>query len=212
MPNTQRTVPTAPPMTYVQVAAVLREAGMLSREKAHSVLQEFADYTSDQLNPYEVAEALEEFGVAVSVHTEDLDFLESDYESLLQDAAALTGGAVTVTHVRLHEEEDWDGEFPRWDRLEFARNGRLVSVSAEHLSDDYYDIGAALECVEAVSPDDDPRSFRVVDFSGTRWQDHDIIVVLATPEQTQALGKSLGLAFEPLPGPAGQEAENAFSI
>ncbi|WP_063788474.1 hypothetical protein [Streptomyces chattanoogensis] len=212
MSTTPRTAPTAPPMTYVQVAAVLQEIGMLSQEKAHSVLRECADCTSDTLNPYEVAEALEVFGVAVSLHTEDLDFLESDDESLLQDAAALTGGAVTVAHVRLHEEEDWDGEFPRWDRLEFERNGRLISLSAEHLSDDYYDIGAALECVEAVSPDDDPRSFRVVDFEGTRWRLHDTIVVLATPEQTEALGKSLGLAFEPLADPAGQEPENAFSI
>lgn len=118
---------------------------MVPQEKAQTVLDEYVDYAHDELTPYNVACALETFDVAVSVHAEDIDYLEEGYEDLLEAAAALTRGAVTVTSVRLHEGEFVDGS--RYDVLEFERNGQLVSIPAEHLSDDYYDPAAACNAI-----------------------------------------------------------------
>ncbi|MGW7486375.1 hypothetical protein [Streptomyces sp. NPDC054786] len=168
---------------------------MVPPEKVQSVLEECANYAHDVLNSYEVARALEEFGVAVSVHADDIDFLEQDYASLLDHAAALTDGAVTLTNVRLREGEEIGGS--RDDILEFERNGRLVSISAEHFGDgyDYFDQGAACEAIAALSPENDPREFRDVDFARKTNHGYDSIMVLATPEQAKALTERLGLTI-----------------
>jgi hypothetical protein len=173
------------------VAAVLQEIGMVSQEKAQTVLAEFAEWAQDELNPYSVACALEDFGVAVSVHADDIDYLEEGYEYILERAAALTDGKVIVANVRLVEGEVI-GE-TRDDVLKFERNGRLISIDAEHASDEYYDQMAACDAIAELSPDDDPRSFRFVDFEREKHAVCDSIMVLATSEQAEALQQSLGL-------------------
>jgi hypothetical protein len=178
-------------ITYERVGAVLQEIGMLSQERAQTVLGKFADHAHDELDPYEVACALEVFGLAVSIHADDIDDLEEGYEGLLERAAALTGGKVTVADVRLVEDEII-GE-SRYDLLEFARNGQLISISAEHFSDEYYDHSAACEAIAELSPDNDPRAFRVVDFEREQQRGYDSLMVLATSEEAEALQKRLGL-------------------
>ncbi|MGP4019735.1 hypothetical protein [Saccharopolyspora sp. 5N708] len=178
-------------ITYGRVAVVLQEIGMVSQEKAQTVLAEYADVAHSELKPYDVACALEMFGTAVSVHADDIDYLEDGYGGLLDRAAALTDGAVTVTNVRLHEGE-FIGE-SRDDVLEFERNGQPVSISAEHFSDEYYDQMAACEAIEKLAPDNDPRSFLLVDFEREKYRVYDSIMVLTTSEQAAALEKSLGL-------------------
>ncbi|MFI6766180.1 hypothetical protein [Streptomyces sp. NPDC050355] len=191
-------------MTYVGVGSVLEEIGMVRPEKVRSVLEECANYAHEALDPYDTARALEDFGVAVSVHVGDIDNLEQDYASLLEDAAALTGGAVTVTDVTLHEGEEIGGS--RDDVLEFARNGRRVRVSAEHFGDgyDYFDQVAACEAIAALCPDgdfdddsgDDSRAFRYVDFVREENESYDSIMALTTPAQAKALANGLGLTIE----------------
>ncbi|WP_377266957.1 hypothetical protein [Peterkaempfera sp. SMS 1(5)a] len=180
-------------MTYELVAAHLQEIGMVSPEKAQAVLEEFADWAHDELKPYDVACALGSFGLAVLVHADDIDYLEPGYAWLLEQASAVAGGAVTVTGVRLHEGEFSGGS--RDDTLEFQRNGRPVSILAEHFSDEYYDHLAACEAIAMLAPDDDPRSFRLVDFERERHGVYDSIMVLTTPEQAQALERHFGLTI-----------------
>ncbi|MEU9125872.1 hypothetical protein AB0C96_39710 [Streptomyces sp. NPDC048506] len=174
---------------------VLQEIGMVPPEKVQNVLDEYANHAHDRLTPYGVAGALEEFDVAVSVHADDIDDLEQDYTSLLEDAAALTHGAVTVSNVRLHEGEEIGGS--RDDILEFERNGRLVAISAEHFGDryEYFDQDAAINAIDELSPDDDPRAFHLVDFEREPNHGYDSIMVLATPEQAKALEENLGLTL-----------------
>ncbi|WP_309117661.1 hypothetical protein [Saccharothrix sp.] len=177
-------------ITYKHVAFALLEAEMLSHGQVRAVLDKFADYVDDHLDPYEVAYALEEFGVAVAVHADDVDFLEESYAHILEQAAALTRGAVTVTDVRLREGEFVEGS--RDDVLEFTVNGRPVSISAEHYSDEYLDHLAATEAVDELNPGD-ARTFRLVDFARERNRGYETILTLATPEQAAVLEENLGL-------------------
>ncbi|MGW6913121.1 hypothetical protein ACWGB8_04760 [Kitasatospora sp. NPDC054939] len=185
-------------VTYERVAAVLRGIGMVSGEKAEAVLATFSGIAEEALEPYSVALSLVEFGAAVSIHSDDIDFLEPSYTWLLEAAAAVTGGAVTVANVRLHEGEATEGFGPpgfesRDDVLEFERNGRVVSIPAEHFSEDYYDVGAAVEAVAEVSPDDGHRAFHLVDFDRERNGVYDTVMALVSPEQARVLEESLGL-------------------
>ncbi|WP_306745795.1 hypothetical protein [Saccharothrix yanglingensis] len=183
-----------PPMTYERVAAVLLEIGMISADKARAVLDDLAEYARDPLDPYGVASALESFDLAVSVHADDVDFLEESYEHLLARAAELTGGAVTVTAVRLHRGEGDVAEGPRDDVLGFTRNGEVVTVRAEHFSDEYLDHLAAAEAVDHLSPDD-PRRFHDVGFDRDPGHVHETVIALATPEQARALHERFGLVL-----------------
>lgn len=186
-------------MTYGRVAEVLQQLGMVSQDRAHTVVEEWG---ADQYNltPYDVACSLVGFGVAVRIHADDIDFLEESYASLLNAAAAVAGGAVTVANVRLHEGHATEGfgrpDFaPRDDVLEFERNGQLVSIPAEHFSEDYYDIAAAVDAVAALDPDDDPRAFHLVEFERERHRIYDTVMALVSPEQARALEENLGLQF-----------------
>ncbi|MFI6444268.1 hypothetical protein [Kitasatospora sp. NPDC050543] len=144
-------------ITYARIGAVLHEIGLVSEEKMRSVLEEAAAYADSDLDHYEAAGAPEAFGVAVSVHCDDIDSIHSGYESLLADAAAVAGNSVAITDVRLIEGEGAlsDGRF---DRLEFERDGRLVAIDAEHFSDDYYDQEAACDAIAETAHEDDPRA------------------------------------------------------
>ncbi|MCX4821838.1 hypothetical protein OG883_18505 [Streptomyces sp. NBC_01142] len=181
-------------ITYARIGAILHEIGMVPKEKMRSVLEDAADYAGDELDHYGAASALEDFGVAVSVHADDIDSIYGDYGSLLAEAAEVAGGKVTLTNVRIVEGEG-DFEGGRFDLLEFERNGRLVSIRAEHFADDYYDHEAACEAIAETAPDDDPRSWRYVDFERKPSAGYDSIMVLATPEQAEALHKHLGFTF-----------------
>ncbi|MGW0733022.1 hypothetical protein [Streptomyces sp. NPDC002851] len=183
-------------ITYIRVAEVLTDLGMITQEKAQSVLDDFRDFAHHTLDgPRDIAGTLEEFGVAVSIHADDVDFADEHYAWLLDEAAALTGGKVTVANYRFDKEDEDDEEDGR-GTLYFDRNGEELSFCIEQESNDYLDMGAAQAAIEALSPDDDPRSFRCVDNGptnppGTR----DDIMVLATAEQRDGLLQHFGIAF-----------------
>lgn len=176
--------------TFDDVAAALVDVGLVTAEHARTVLDKYAAYDDGPMDGYSVACALEEFGAAVSVHADDVDYLEESYEGVLERAAALTGGAFTVTGVRLHEGEFEDGS--RDDVLEFEVNGRNVSVNAEHMSDEYLDHIAASFALYELSPGDG-RRFRDVLFDREPGRGYDSIFTLVTDEQAAELSRRLGL-------------------
>ncbi|WP_327158715.1 hypothetical protein [Streptomyces tubercidicus] len=173
--------------SYAHVGALLTRMGMVSREKVDAVLTGDA-FAHAELSPHEVPGALESFGVAISAHADDVDDLEESYTGLLEEAAALTEGAVTITDVRLY-----GGEFG--ETLEFTRNGVLITHETEHYSSDYLDQLAITEFIGHVDPDpgDDARRFHLVDFVHLRDGGYDNYYVFATPEQATVLEKELGL-------------------
>ncbi|MEU0391818.1 hypothetical protein ABZ208_03330 [Streptomyces sp. NPDC006208] len=57
---------------------------------------------------YEAAGALESFDVAVSIHSDDVDFADEHHEWLLNEAAALTGGKVTGSNYRFEKDNPDD--------------------------------------------------------------------------------------------------------
>ncbi|KAA6221298.1 hypothetical protein CP973_04290 [Streptomyces albofaciens JCM 4342] len=180
--------------TYTRVGAILHEIGMVTEEKMRSVLEEAATYADEEIDQYEAASALEEFGVAVSVHADDIDSIHYGYADLMEAAAEAAGGRVAITDVRLVEGEG-DFEGGRMDTLTFERNGIPMSIDADHLADDYYDQGAACEAITVTAHEDDPRSWREVDFDREPHRGYDSIMVLATPEQARALEERLGFRF-----------------
>ncbi|MFD4032177.1 hypothetical protein ACFWVP_17040 [Streptomyces sp. NPDC058637] len=180
--------------TLKRIGALLHGAGMVSEEKRHRTLEVAATYADDELGPYAAAQALESFGVAVSVHADDIDSIHEGYPRLLADAAEVAGGKVTITDVRIGEGEG-GFEVGRSDVLEFERNGKLVSIPAEHFAEDYYDHEAACRAIAETAHEDDPRSWCVVGFAREPGLGYDSIMVLATPEQREALHRHLGLTF-----------------
>ncbi|MEU8686351.1 hypothetical protein [Streptomyces sp. NPDC048611] len=174
--------------SYAHVGALLTRMGMVTREKTDSVLARYAEFAHEELPPHEVPDALEAFGVAVSAHADDVDDLEESYTHLLEEAAALTDGAVTFTGVRLY-----GGEYG--DHLEFARNGVLVTEETEHQSHDYLDHLAVMHLMGHADPDpgENPRRFYFVDFVRLRNGGYESYYVFATPEQASVLEKELGL-------------------
>lgn len=181
--------------TYRRVGAVLQESGMASEEKVREVLEWAKEFADEEVDHYEAAGTLEEFGVAVSVHADDIDSIHYDYASLLDDAVSVAGGKVTITDVRLVEGEG-ELENGRFDRLEFKRNGHPVSIGAEHFAEDYFDHEAACEAIALTAHEDDPRSWRNVDFERLPNAGYDSIMVLAAPEQAAALQEHLGLTVD----------------
>ncbi len=181
--------------TYVRIAEVLTDLGMITQDKAHRVLEEAASYAREPIRRrHEVADALESFGVAVAIHSEDVDFADEHYEWLLNEAAALTGGKVTVSGYRFEKARPED-EDCGLGTMHFTCNGKPLSFGVEQESNDYLDMGAAQEAVEALSPDGDPRDFRCVEQEGPHFDDD--YMVLATAEQREGLLRHLGIAFGP---------------
>jgi hypothetical protein len=177
------------PITYVRIAEVLTDLGMITEEKARSVLDRAAAYATDPIKrQHWVASALESFGVAVSIHADE------EYESLLNEAAALAGGTVTVANY-LFEKENPDDEDCGLGTMHFECNGTPLSFDVEQESNDYFDMGAAQQAIQALRSDDDPRDFRCVKQEGSDFSAD--IMVLATAEQRDGLLRYLGIAFEP---------------
>lgn len=179
------------PCTYAQVGAVVQRIGMAPDAKVDAVLDEFAEFAHQPLGPDGVYDALVSFGVAVSAHGDDVDDLTESYAGILEEAVALTGGAVTVTDVTLRPDEA-HGEV-----LEFRRNGTLVSQPVDHPSDEYIDHLAVMEFIGHADPDpaDDPRRFRTGDFVRLRDMNYESYYVLATDEQAAALERELGVVL-----------------
>ncbi|MDI3387604.1 hypothetical protein QIS99_15545 [Streptomyces sp. B-S-A8] len=187
------------PSTYAYVGEVLADIGMVPAARVAEVLDDFAPWAHDPMDdPSWVFDALQSFGVAVSAHGDDVDDLEESYAHLLDEAAALTGGAVTITDVRLRRDGA-DGEGGEGgeggESLEFRRNGVLVSESVDHLSDRYLDHLAVPEIVGHVDPDPevDRRRFRVGDHVRLQDGGGDTFMVFATDEQAELLEKALGV-------------------
>ncbi|MFE9849000.1 hypothetical protein ACFYPN_09330 [Streptomyces sp. NPDC005576] len=185
-------MPHTPSITRTRMGALLHATGMVTEAAAREALAAAAGYADRALTPYETARALEEFGVAVSAHGDDVDSLGESYAALLARAARVAGGGVAITDVRLVRGE---GEFAdgRADRVEFDRDDVRVSVPAEHFADDYLDHFAACRAVARTVHRDDPRSWRSVDFPREPHATYDSIMVLATPEQAESLRVRLGL-------------------
>lgn len=187
---------TSASINYVRVAEVLTELGMITRETARSVVDDYGDLAYNELQSSDhIAGALASFGVAVRIHAEDVDFADETYEWLLNEAAALTGGQVTVSHYRF-EKENPDDEDCGLGTMHFECNGKPLSFYVQQESNDYLDPGAAQEAIEALSPPDDPRDFRCVARSpGNRHGTTDDVMVLATAEQREGLFQHLGITF-----------------
>ncbi|MBM7439065.1 hypothetical protein [Streptomyces sp. HB132] len=182
------------PTTYRRMGALLHETGMVSEEKMRGVLDDAATYADAELDQYAAAHALESFGVAVSVHADDIDSIHEGYRGLLADAVEAAGGEVAITDVRIVEGEG-GFEGGRLDAVEFERDGRVVSIPAEHFAADYYDHDAACRAIAETAHGDDPRSWRNAGFAREPGVGYDSIMVLATPEQREALHQHLGLTF-----------------
>ncbi|GAA1782926.1 hypothetical protein GCM10009682_01240 [Luedemannella flava] len=183
-------------MTYRRVGRILYEIGMVSGDGMRRVVDEFADVADDELSHYGAACALGSFGVAVSIHADDIDSIYEDYAHLLATAAQVAGDRVQVTNVRIVEGEG-DFEDGRCDRLEFERDGAPVSIDAEHFADDYYDPIAASVAIRHTAADDDPRSWHNVRFDREPHRVYDDIMILATPDQAAALQEHLGFQLLP---------------
>ncbi|MFG2290702.1 hypothetical protein ACGFOU_32060 [Streptomyces sp. NPDC048595] len=181
-------------VNYVRVAEVLVDLGMITQEKAQSVLDDFGDLAHEELKPHHhIAYALEDFAVAVSIHADDVDFADEEYASLLTEAAALTGGKVTVDNFRFDKDVPDDPDDGR-GVLHFDRNGERLSFVIEQESNDYFDVGASREAIEALSPDDDPWSFRCVKHQPSPGTAEDVMV-WATAEQREGLLRHLDIEF-----------------
>ncbi|MEV0399982.1 hypothetical protein [Actinoallomurus sp. NPDC050550] len=174
--------------------------GMLTEEKAAAVLAGIAEWREDHLDEdlseRDVFGWLPEFGVAISVHGEDVDYVESYYAYLLEtQVTACTGGAVVVTDVVLVRDEDDEDSA---EYLHFLRNGEAVWWHVEHQSDDYVDQAAVSEQINDLDPGgDDPRVFYEL-LREKREACQDDVYVLASPKQAMALRDEFGLDFHGL--------------
>ncbi|SMC59624.1 hypothetical protein [Kibdelosporangium aridum] len=184
-------------MTVRTVADRLTSLGMVTDEKAAAVLAGIAEWNAEHLDEdldeRGLISWLPEFGVAVSVHGDDVDFVEDYYSYMLEEeVTAVTGGAVVVSDVTLVRGESGS------DKLHFRRNGESVWWHMEHLSEDYVDQGAVAEQISDVDPGgDDPRTFHLVERSKRVGCDDDVYV-LATPQQARTLRDEFGLDFHSL--------------
>lgn len=170
---------------------------MVTEEKAATVLADIAEWREEHLDEdldeRNVLAWLPEFGAAISVHGEDVDFVEDYYRYLLEtEATACTGGAVVVTDVQLIDDED-HGEV-----LHFRRNGEPVWWHVEHESDDYVDQASVAEQISDLDPGgDDPRMFHFIRPEKIEACQDDVYL-LATPEQARALSTEFDLAIDGL--------------
>ncbi|MDL4777174.1 hypothetical protein [Actinomadura xylanilytica] len=180
-------------MTSRRMATRLVELGMVTEEGAAKGLAAIGEYAPDldeELVGDDVLDAIDEFGLAVWVHGEDVDDLEEGYRGILREAAALSGGSVVVGDVELVRDAD-GGE-----ALHFLRNGEPVWWPVEHQPGDCLDQLTIMECIGDLEPGGaDPRMF--YELPGLDVCEDDVYV-LATPEQARALRGEFGLDLEGL--------------
>lgn len=188
--------------TYRILAARLVELGLASEDRAESALEEIGDGTPDldaEVDEDGVLDILDELGLTVWASAAKVDDLEDGYREILEGAAAITGGAVSVEDVELVEDED--GE----ESLHFLCDGESLWWVVEHESDGYLDLLTVAECIDDLEPGDDPRMFYAL--PGEDSGDDDVYL-LATPAQARALHDEFGLDLEGLDrekAPPGEE-------
>ncbi|MFG2693476.1 hypothetical protein [Kitasatospora sp. NPDC048407] len=173
--------------TYQRLVVRLHELGMIDRRTADEQVASTAAWGEPrpERRAQELAGVLDECGVAVRAHGEDVDFAESAYESVLRNAARIIGGAVTVTGVELV------GEIGDTRELRFKVNGVAKSWWIDQPSDDYLDLGAIELGIGDLEPGGaDPRVFHPVPADETCGDD---LHLLATPAQAAALREEFGL-------------------
>ncbi|WP_460806348.1 hypothetical protein [Micromonospora zhanjiangensis] len=164
-----------------------------------SVVEDSGGHVDLHLSQYEAALALEEFGVAVSIHAEGIGSIHDGYCFLLERAAKVAGDRAVIGNVRIVEVEG-DLEDGRHDRLEFERDGRPVTISAEHYAEDYYDPAAACAAIAETAHPDDPRCWYDIRFEREPRRIYDSVMVLAAPQQMRALCERVGFAASAIPG------------
>ncbi|MGW5387878.1 hypothetical protein [Nocardia sp. NPDC003963] len=158
--------------TYAELRHLLLDIGMPATDPA-------VDSPLEELEDREIPYALVDLGVAVALEADRVDDLEGTYQQFLEEAAGCSGGAVTVTRVRLVD-----------DTLHFARNGDEKSWSVE--SGDIPDHLSVYEFIDELAPGDD-RVFRSI----PQMESGDAsFYILATPVQAKALTERLHLEFD----------------
>lgn len=176
-------------ISYRQLASELTAMGFLTPEAARIACQDpvvegLLDTEQDDRHVLTMAHDL---GAAVLVHTDDVDVdLAEEYRTILQEAATLSHGSVTVTDVRLI-----DG--PEGEQLQFKINNRDVSWSVDHIDPEYLDTLAIATGINDLAPPaaDDQRRF----YECSKGDDTGaMFYVLATPDQIAALEENLGLS------------------
>jgi hypothetical protein len=176
-------------LTYRGLIDRLAALGILPAGRVEAALATLGAWATgeDEIDD-DLAPLLELFGVAVSVHGEDVDDLEESYREILQGAAALSGGAVVVTDVALDPSRS--NETP----LTFRRNGRPMGWREDHLGPDYLDHLAFAEQIADLEPGgDDPRHFYGI--LGTEACSDDYYLLL-TDEQAATLSDEFGLSLD----------------
>ncbi len=183
--------------TLRDLAESMVALGMLTEEKSATVLARIGEWRMEHLDEplteRDLISWLPEFGVALSVHGDDVDHVEDHYRYLLEDqVAACTDGQVLISDVRLvRDPDDEDG----YEFLHFRRDGRSFWWHVEHESDEYVDQAAVSEQINDVDPGGaDPRVFHEVIRSKPE-SCQDAVFVLATPQQARALSDEFGLDF-----------------
>jgi hypothetical protein len=162
----------------------MSELGLITPERAAAALPDLVGWD----DPEDLLDVLELCGVSVSVHGEDVDGAEDAYRSVLEEAAALTGGAITVSDIELAST----GSYLKY--LNFRINGEPTSWTIEQESDDYLDQGSVADRFQELDPGGtDPRLFHSIPAQDAGDDD---IYLLATPEQAQALRDEFGLDIE----------------
>ncbi|MFG2212239.1 hypothetical protein [Streptomyces sp. NPDC048638] len=107
---------------------------MITQEKAQGVVEHFGDLAHEERKPrHHIADALESIGVTVSLHSDDVDCAAEDCAWIVNEAAALTGGKVTISHYRF-EKDNPDDEDCGPGTMHFACNGKPLSISVEQQS------------------------------------------------------------------------------
>ncbi|QIS08008.1 hypothetical protein [Nocardia arthritidis] len=183
--------------TVRALAELLIELGMVTEEKAAAVLAEIAkwraEHLDEELDEKNVIGWIPEFGIAISIHSEDVDDVADYYRSKLEDDVVdCTGGAVVVSDVALVRIEN-DYEY-----LHFRRNGESMWWYVDHESDDYVDLASVSEQFNDLDPGgNDPRMFHQIRRRDSRFGDD--VYLLASPEQAAALGNAFGLDFYGVP-------------
>lgn len=172
--------------SYRELAARLTSGGLLTPGAARAACERLAGegLLDTDLAPHHIPSGMTDLGAAVEVHTDDVDDLAGAYRAILADAAALSGGDVTVAEVRLLHE-------PGGEELRLTINGHPVAWRVEHMGPEHLDTLAIAENINELAPSDDDRRFY-------QWDGDDhgaLYFVLARPDQIAALHDSLGLAF-----------------
>ncbi|GAA0321669.1 hypothetical protein NE235_18895 [Actinoallomurus spadix] len=191
--------------TVRRLADLLVGLGMVTEDRAAAVLADIGswrkEHLDEELDERDVFGWLPEFGVAVPVHIEDVDFVADYYRYLLEEEVTpCTGGAVVLSDVVLLRDEDG------YEYLHFLRNGEPVWWQVEHESEDYADTAALSGQFGDLDPGgDDPRRFYQLRPEKVGAQDD--LYVLASPDQARALHEEFGLNFYDLdaaPPPHGE--------